>query len=626
MRIGIFTQWYDPEPGPARLMGVLARELVARGHEVYVLTGFPNYPTGRIIEPYRQSFGMREDMDGVTVIRVPLYTSHDRSSVRRILNYVSFGLSAGVLGLPRLPKLDAVWVNYSPITLAIPMWLAQLVRGTPTVCEVADLWPDTVLVSGLSGAGSVARFGGRVLNAWCNAMYRSSDAVTYISPSVGGILERRGVPADRLHYIPKPADELVFHTGGVSRRNEYEISEDTLVLVYAGALGEAQGLDTLIEAAALVRDEDVMVLLAGSGTHEDSLRARAAELELANVRFLGRLPHSEMTDLYATSDLAYISLAPHPVSNATMPSKTQSILASGTAVLCAAEGDVAGVVGSAGVGFVVSPGNPASVAEGIREALALGRGGLESLGRTARDEYAHQFSVKRTTDQAEELLSRASALPRRWPRRLHPRSGPVTPSDEIGREDVAALARLHRQAFPDFFLSRLGEPFLRQFYRGFIGDPTAIVAIQRDPSGSPVGVAVGTVQPQQFFRRLLRRRLIGFALAALGAAIRRPSAVPRLLRAVRYRGDAPEQFDGALLSSICVDPGERSRGLGTRVLRGWCERARAMGAVSAYLLTDAADNDSVNAFYTRNGWTLRDSVTTPEGRVLNRYELGLGEE
>lgn len=207
MRIGIFTQWFDPEPGPARLMGVLARELAARGHEVHVLTGFPNYPSGRIQAPYRQRPLMREVIDGVHVTRVPLYTSHDRSSVRRILNYLSFGASSALFGVPGLPQLDVVWVNYSPITLALPMWLQQLLRGTPTVCEVADLWPDTVLVSGLSGAGVLARLGGRTLDAWCKAMYRSSDAVTYISPSVGRILADRGVDRRRLHFIPKPAED-----------------------------------------------------------------------------------------------------------------------------------------------------------------------------------------------------------------------------------------------------------------------------------------------------------------------------------------------------------------------------------------------------------------------------------
>jgi|GEM_PF-130944 len=622
MRIGIFTQWYDPEPGPARLMGVLARELAARGHEVHVLTGFPNYPTGRVQPPYKQSALMSEVIDGVHVTRVPLYVSHDRSSLRRILNYLSFGASSALLGVPRLPKLDVVWVNYSPITLALPMWLEQLRRGTPTVCEVADLWPDTVLVSGLDGAGAIARFGGRLLNAWCNAMYRSSDAVTYISPNVNGILTERGVDPRRLHFIPKPADEEIFHPGGESRRERYGISEATTVLVYAGALGEAQGLDTLLDAAARVADEDLLVLLAGSGTHEDLLRARAAELELSNVRFLGRLSHTEMTDLYATADLAYISLTSHPLSNATMPSKTQAILASGTAALVAAEGDVADVIASAG-GFTASPGNVDTIVDAIRRAVTSGRPALAELGRQARRTYEEQFSVARTTDAAESILARVSQDKRPWSRRLRPASEASTFGDGIRYSDAHALARLHRRAFPEFFLSQLGEAFLVQFYRGYVDDPTAVVAVERDELGEPVGVAVGSTEPEGFFGRLLRRRLIGFGLAAAGAAIRRPAAIPRLLRAVRYRGDTPSGSDGALLSSICVDPAARAGGVGGRLLQAWSDRARELGADAAYLLTDADGNEAVNRFYVRNGWTLLDTVTTPEGRVLNRYERRL---
>jgi GNAT superfamily N-acetyltransferase len=455
-------------------------------------------------------------------------------------------------------------------------------------------------------------------------MYRSSDAVTYISPSVGGILAQRGVPGERLHFIPKPADELVFRPCGASRRKSYGLSDSSIVLLYAGALGEAQGLDALIEAASRVRDEDVVVLLAGSGTHLESLRARASQLGLPNVRFLGRLSHTEMTDLYATADVAYISLASHPLSNATMPSKTQSILASGTAVLCAADGDVAGVIESAGAGFVAPPGDPDAIADAIRRATALGRDGLAELGQRARAEYETRFAVSRTTDQAEELLRGLAGRKRSRSRRFRPvavdRGGPHS----ICPEDVRKLARLHRRAFPGFFLSQLGEPFLVQFYRGFIDDPTAVVAIERDERGDPVGVVVGTTEPQGFFRRLLRRRLLGFGWAALQGAVRRPSAVPRLLRAVRYRGDAPAGAEGALLSSICVDPRARANGVGGRLLTAWSERAAALGATSAYLLTDAEGNDAVNRFYANHGWVRHDRVTTPEGRVLNRYERRFG--
>lgn len=417
MRIGIFTQWFEPEPGPAALSSVAARALAKRGHEVHVLTGFPNYPSGRIAEGYRQRPRVREKSGGVNITRVPLMPSHDRSAVRRVANYASFGLSAAVLGVPGLPTLDAVWVNYSPVTLALPMWMQQLLRGTPTVCDVGDLWPDTIQVSGLDG---VARLNGRamrLIERWCEAMYESSDMVTYISPGVGELLASRGVPEHRLQYLPKPADERTFHPGGTSLRSSLAIDEDAVVVSYAGAMGAAQGMDTLLEAVALVDDPRLVVLLAGSGAGYGQLKRRAAELSLANVRFLGRLPQEQMTDLMATSDAAYVSLADHPLSAVTMPSKTQAALASGRAVLAAAVGDLANLVSGGRLGFVAQPGDSASIAGALKATVAAGRGELARIGEVARARYVDEFSVEHTTTRLEAVLAEVAERRRgRWSR------------------------------------------------------------------------------------------------------------------------------------------------------------------------------------------------------------------
>ncbi len=420
MRIGVFTQWYEPEPGPAALSSVAARALAARGHEVHALTGFPNYPSGRLADGFRQRPRVRELRDGVNVVRVPLVPGHDHSSARRILNYTSFGLSAAVLGVPALPVLDALWVNYSPVTLALPMWVQQLLRGTPTVCDVADLWPDTMQVSGLQGAARLNGRATRVVGAWCKAMYASSDLVTYISPGVGELLSARGVPKARLRYLPKPADERIFHPGGTSLRPGLGIDDEAVVLVYAGAMGAAQGLEALLHATALVNDPRLVVLLAGSGTQEELLKRRASELGLTNVRFLGRLPQDQMTDFMATADIAYVSLADHPLSTVTMPSKTQATLASGRAILAAASGDLAELVKGRHVGFVACPGDAGSIAAALNAALAGGRRELALIGEVARALYLAEFSVEQTTTGLEAILTEAATHPRDGLARLRP--------------------------------------------------------------------------------------------------------------------------------------------------------------------------------------------------------------
>lgn len=198
--------------------------------------------------------------------------------------------------------------------------------------------------------------------------------------------------------------------------------------------------------------------------------------------------------------------------------------------------------------------------------------------------------------------------------------------DVVGRmtaADVPELARLHRAAFPSFFLSGLGERFLVQFYRGFLADPTAITVVIRGDHDRIGGAVVGTLEPDGFFGRLLRRQWPGFLAASVAAVLRSPSCAPRLLRAVRYRGGLAGEDGGALLSSICVDPAQQGHGLGRRLIDAWTAEATARGAQSAYLTTDAQDNEAVNAFYRARGWELKDQSVTPQGRRMHRYTRSL---
>ena len=189
--------------------------------------------------------------------------------------------------------------------------------------------------------------------------------------------------------------------------------------------------------------------------------------------------------------------------------------------------------------------------------------------------------------------------------------------------DAEPLSRIHMLAFPDFFLSRLGHTFLKYFYRGFLGADDVVAVVARDSQGRPVGAAVGPLDPEGFFGRLLRRRLMGFVRASTIAAVRQPRAIPRLVRAVTYRGVSSARTSGALLSSICVEPGRRGTGLGSLLLIEWEEEARARGATVAHLTTDADSNHAVNDFYAHHGWQCVDQFATREGRIMNTYVKSL---
>jgi len=191
--------------------------------------------------------------------------------------------------------------------------------------------------------------------------------------------------------------------------------------------------------------------------------------------------------------------------------------------------------------------------------------------------------------------------------------GALTPAD------VRPLARLHRAAFPGFFLSSLGEPFLVQFYRGFLMDDSAVCVVARGVDGAVLGAVVGTTQPAGFFGRLAKHRWPGFVLASVHAVVSNPKATPRLLRAVRYRGETRAGDQGALLSSICVDPSLHGAGVGRQLVEAWTDAIAGRGVDTAFLTTDAEGNDAVNRFYQAGGWALSDNYLTREGRSMNRY-------
>lgn len=407
MKLGLLTQWYAPEPGPAALPAELARGLAARGHDVTVLTGFPNYPTGRLPDGWTMQRARTEVEDGVNVRRVALYANHDQSGTKRLLNYGTFGASATVNGFRALADCDAIWVNYSPVTIGLPMFVSRYLHKVPVMTHVLDLWPDTLMASGFL-SGRPAKAAESLLNLWCGRMYAASSRVAYISPSVGEELQRRGVPREKLQYVPMWANESTFHTAGRSLREELGIPDSAVVLLYAGTMGGAQGLDSLIRATAEFDRSRLVLLMAGSGTHEDGLRSLTLQLGADSVQFLGRRPPEEMPDLYATADICYASLNDHPLARMTMPSKIQATLASGRALLVAARGDAREVALTSGAGFGAEPEDVASLAAALRDVLDEGRSVLARRGEAARDYYQSTFSLETGVSRVEDALSHAA--------------------------------------------------------------------------------------------------------------------------------------------------------------------------------------------------------------------------
>jgi colanic acid biosynthesis glycosyl transferase WcaI len=200
MRILILSQWFDPEPTFKGL--AFARELVRRGHEVEVLTGFPNYPGGEVYPGFRVRPWQRERVGDISVLRVPLYPSHGRSVPGRLANYGSFALSASI-GSAFVKRPDVIYVYHPPGTIGLPAIIARVFRRAPVVYDVQDLWPDTVAATGTLTHSTVLRLLGR----WCRLVYRNADRLVVLSPGFKTALMERGVPESKIDVIYNWCDE-----------------------------------------------------------------------------------------------------------------------------------------------------------------------------------------------------------------------------------------------------------------------------------------------------------------------------------------------------------------------------------------------------------------------------------
>lgn len=402
MRLGILSQWFDPEPGPAALPGVYAREFIRRGHAVHVLTGFPNYPDGVLYPGYRIRPRRREEIAGAEVTRVALYPNHSASALGRAANYASFALSATVAGGGALRGADAVWVYNSPVTVSLPLLTHTRGGRIPIFLHVQDLWPDSLIDSGMFPGGRVGAMAAAVVRNVVRVTERRSAVIGVSSRSVRDlILERQpGLDPAKIVHAPNPADETLFRPAEELRR-ELGIGDgppDVVEVMYAGAVGEVQGLDTLIDSARLLRDRpDIRITIVGDGISRARLEQRASELGLTNVRFLGRVPQDSIPELIARASVQLVSLGSSPFLSYTTPSKISSLLASGVPVIGHIEGDGARLLLDSGAGVVVTPGDVEGLAASISDVARGGPALWAAMGSRGQAYYETNLSVRATT-------------------------------------------------------------------------------------------------------------------------------------------------------------------------------------------------------------------------------------
>lgn len=302
MKILFVTQWFEPEPSFKGLLYI--RELVARGHDVQVLTGFPNYPGGKVYPGYRIRPWMRDQIDGIQILRVALYPSHNKSGFRRALNYLSFAFSVAVIGSLLVRKPDVMYVYHPPITVGFAASIIGFFRRTPFVLDVQDLWPDTVAVSGMLSNSAVLG----LLDKLCKFVYRRARRITVLSPGFKQKLVDRGVPSDKINVIYNWCDEKAMrpHDGPVTRLG----SADRFSILFAGMMGFAQDIDSVLSAARICQTTTPKAefLFMGAGVDRPRLERKANDMQLENVKFFPPQPMQAMGVIFAGVDALLVHL------------------------------------------------------------------------------------------------------------------------------------------------------------------------------------------------------------------------------------------------------------------------------------------------------------------------------
>lgn len=403
MRILYLAQFFEPEP---MLKGAsFVRGLIAAGHEVEVVTGFPNYPRGRLYDGYRLALHKVETIEGVTVHRVPLYPSHGRSSLGRIFNYFSYAASAAVYGTLAARPFDVIYA-YPPPTVGLAASWISFVRRRPFVLDVQDLWPDSVLNSGMAGTSRM----GSVLAALCRFVYRRAARVVAQSRGIAAKLVERGVPEDKLDVIFNWADEEAAQPGGTADLSPYEFG-GKFNIVYGGNLGVLQGLDIMIRAAKRAAEAvpELQLLLIGDGMDRDRLVALKEEIGADNVRIAPGVPRNQIGDIFAAADVLALHLNKDPLFEITIPQKTQFYMAMGKPVLIGVEGEAGSIVSGSGAGFVVEPGNVEALSDAMIELARMSPEARAAMGARGRKAYVEGFSFASAIQNTSRTVEAAAA-------------------------------------------------------------------------------------------------------------------------------------------------------------------------------------------------------------------------
>jgi len=399
---------------PAARASELARNWAEAGHDVTVLTGFPNHPTGVVPPEYRKQFRRlvtREMWNGVKVIRTWLLPFPNRKSYERMLNYASFCVSAATTGL--FVETPDVLIATSPqLLVALSGWWLAFVKRVPFVFEVRDLWPESLAAVGVGEANSLLI---RLLGRIAGFLYRRASHIVVVTAAFKAFLiENWKVPAEKIFIVENGVETDLFSPQPDRDAKRRELgAEGKFLVCYTGTMGLAHGLETLIDTAESLQTENpaVQFLLVGEGADKERILGMAKTRGLTNLTFLGQQPRENVPAFISASDVCLVMLKKADLFKTVIPTKMLEFMSCGRPVILAVDGQAREIVEAAHAGIFVEPENAGDLVKAI-QMLAANPALCAEYGKKGREYIVQNLSRSRTALVYLDLLGTLVGSPR----------------------------------------------------------------------------------------------------------------------------------------------------------------------------------------------------------------------
>lgn len=397
MRILVVTQYFWPENFR---INDLVEELVNRGHEITILTGKPNYPSGTLFPEYKAEPERFSDYKGAHVLRVPML-SRGNSKLSLLLNYLSYPLTASTLGLWRLRKsdFDVVFVcQLSPIFLALPAVLYKTISRKPIVMWVLDLWPDSLESVGVVKSSRILS----VVGKFVQFIYKRCDLILGQSKAFYEGIAKYCDDKSKIKYFPSWSESVFLKSNNVSVSGLME--SDAFKVLFAGNVGEAQDFQSIILAAEVIKKsgQNIKIFVVGDGRAFETVKLEVSNRDLSDlVVLLGRFPLEDMPSFYAAADALLVTLKESKAFSMTIPGKVQTYMAAGKPILTMLSGEGSRVVEEAKCGLTARSGDYLSLAENILALSCYSKDQLSRLGENAKTYAQNEFDRDALISQLE---------------------------------------------------------------------------------------------------------------------------------------------------------------------------------------------------------------------------------